>query len=128
MRRAGVTESQISHPIALFPVRYVHSSTRHEQNCCWLQAKKTHAEKHGAICPTLAPNMHLSLCRQQARPGSISDGQHISTSSAGQTRGLGLLSHSANLLGSWSAMALDAPRPPALPSRDTCQPELIGSV
>lgn len=79
-----------------------------EQKCCWLQAK-THTEKHGAICPTLAqlPTCIFAVPPTQPGRAPFLTASTSSTCSAGQTRGLNSLCHSANLLGSWSAMPLD---------------------
>ncbi|KAL6793818.1 hypothetical protein J3E68DRAFT_405202 [Trichoderma sp. SZMC 28012] len=104
MRRAGV-ESQIL--FALFPVRYVHSSTRTKM--LLVASKKQHTEKHGAICPTLAllPTCISRCAANQPSRAPFLTASTSSTCSAGQTRGLNSLCHSANLLGSWSAMPLD---------------------
>lgn len=86
---AGCAESQIL--IAPFPVRHVHSSTRtNKMLLVVIKTKHTQKYKTRSHLPNSGSQRAcFSLCRQPARPGSISDGQLISTSSAGQTRGLG---------------------------------------
>lgn len=73
MRRAGV-ESQIL--FALFPVRYVHSSTRTKM--LLVASKNTHRKTRSHLPNSgSTPNVHLRCAANPARPGSISDGQHI---------------------------------------------------
>ncbi|KAL7782169.1 hypothetical protein V8C43DRAFT_319242 [Trichoderma afarasin] len=73
MRRAGV-ESQISSPFSLYGM-YIQAP---EQKCCWLQAKNTTQKNTEPFAQLwLYSQRASSLCRQPARPGSISDGQHI---------------------------------------------------
>lgn len=105
MRRAGVKSQNSHRPFPCTVCTFKHPNKK----CCWLQAKKHHTEKHGAICPTLAllPTCISRCAANQPGRAPFLTASTSSTCSAGQTRGLNSLCHSANLLGSWSAMPLD---------------------
>lgn len=94
-------------PIALFPVRYVHSSTRTKMLLVASKNTQKNTELFAQLWLYYSQRASSLCAANQPSRAPFLTASTSSTCSAGQTRGLNSLCHSANLLGSWSAMPLD---------------------
>lgn len=105
MRRAGVKSQNSHRPFPCTVCTFKHPN----KNVVGCKQKPPHRKTRSHLPNSgSTPNVHLSLCAAN-QPGRAPflTASTSSTCSAGQTRGLNSLCHSANLLGSWSAMPLD---------------------